>query len=162
MTIQELLRQLPTLSPADLDQVRQRVQLLKGSTSSPAAKKDENDWLERGFEAELQRQGLLAGHIWKNLFPKNWNEKSTAICGYLLKGVPYKLNYAQRTALARLSAELLIEYFRAANIKVSPKLLLSNIEKIPQAFEAAFPGYWAGRMVHFCLRGSGTAWLQKS
>jgi hypothetical protein len=153
MTIQELLRKLPELSQADLDKVQLRLQLLRGKGKSiTASSRTGEDWLTDGFCGELRRRGLLVGRQHPGLFPKDWENRAAPVREYLLKGTPRKLNGAERLVLASIAAEQLIAYFERFNIKVSPKMLFTNVGKVPQAMEASFPGYWGSGVLHFCVR----------
>lgn len=154
MTVQELLRKLPELSTTDLEKVRRRLQLLRGSSapSSATAKLKAEDWLVEGFCTELRRRGLFAGGRYPSLLPSNWSEKSEGVKTFLLKGFSNKINMTEKRALAALSASQLIDYFQRGGIKVTPKLLFANVEKIPEALEASFPGYWQAQAFSFCIR----------
>lgn len=164
MTVQELLRRLPELSQADLEKVRHRVQLLAGSTKTQGPKSSTDDWLLGGFERELKRRGLIADKVWKGALPSNWAEKSEPVQTYLLKGSTKKLATAERISLGQMAAASLFDYFERYFIHVSPtpRLLFHNVEKVPAALEASFPGYWAARTLDFCLKGSTTSWSPKS
>lgn len=158
MTVQELLRKLPELSSADLEKVRLRVQLLSSSgKSSTKPARDADDWLADGFCLELRRRGLLTSRPHSAIFPKAWAEKSTAVQEFLLKGFKKKLVTAEKLALAQLCASLLLDYLQRAGAPVGPKMLFANVDKVPQALEAAFPGYWASQVLHFCIRNRSVA-----
>ena len=154
MTVQELLRTLPELSAVDLEKVRQRVQLLRGGVASQTSTADlkGEDWLAEGFCTELKRRGLLAGGRHPRLFPTGWEKKAAGVREFLLKGVPTKISTTEKRTLGALAAFQLIEYFQDAGIKVTPKFLFANIEKVPAALEAAFPGYWQAQLFSFCIR----------
>lgn len=160
MTVQELLRRLPELSKADLEKVRHRVQVLAGSAgASPALKED--DWLLQGMGNELRRRGLIAGKIWAGLLPKNWDEKSSSVREFLLKGVGSKrLNHTEKLALAQMATSRLIAHFEPWADRITPNLIINNIQRVPQALEESFPGYWASRMLGVCL--GSASWSQRS
>lgn len=162
MTVQELIQQLPKLSKAELEQVRHRIQLL-GPRAFPAAAVREacDDWLLAGFANELRRRGILIGKVHKNLLPKAWETSSAAVREHLTRGFSGKLQRAELVVLAQLAAEQLINHLIKLDLRPSPKLVFSNVEKAPAALEAAFPGYWSARVLHLCLRGS-KAWPRKS
>lgn len=152
MTVQELLRCLPELSKTDLEKVRHRVQLLSGSSPTIAnTRENQEDWLLMGFGHELRRRGLLAGKIWTNLLPKSWEEKSSPVREFLIKGTSQKLTTTERISLAQLSADSLAEYLTRASVTVSPKTLFNNVEKVPLALDHAFPGYWGAKKLGFCV-----------
>ena len=159
MTVQDLLRHLPELSKADLEKIRQRIQLLTGGDGSKARTDLSDDWLLTGVSNELRRRGLLAGKVWSGMLPKSWEEKAAPVREYLLEGFNTRLNRTQRVAIAQLAAEKLIAHLEPWADRITPKLVLSTIDRVPAALEDSFPGYWAARSMHFCLlyKGSTTA-----
>lgn len=161
MTVQELLRRLPELSKSDLEKVKHRVQLLSGGSANFAqSRENQEDWLLVGFGRELRRRGLLAGKVWNNLVPKSWNEKSSSVREFLIKGASHRLTTPERISLAQVSADSLAEYLTRASITVSPKTLFSNVDKVPVALDCSFPGYWGAKKLDFCF--GGTAACQNS
>ena len=151
-----VLKHLPKLGRPDLEKVRQRTVFLLG-VAAPTTKGNhpEQDWLLEGFTNELRRRGLWARiyTIPAKLLPDGFAEKSTRIRDHLLKGLT-KPNPrpVERMALGSLAAAALADYLTKVQVPVGPKTLLNNIEKVPLALEESFPGYWAQKLLGFCVK----------
>lgn len=146
-TVPEILLALPTLSKADLEKIKLRASLLIGSTpATPTA--DQELWLCTGFMHELKRRGL--GAFMVAGLPA---ERVRFIQDYLLQGFgDTQTKQVERLALAELAANALANYLAKGKVPISAKTLYANIDKVPQALEASFPGYWNARAFWVCLQ----------
>ena len=109
-----------------------------------------------GITSELRRRGLWSrSPVPKKLLPEGFAEKSVVVREHLLKGLT-KPNPrpAERMALGALAAAALADYLTKVQVPVGPKTLLNNIEKVPLALEESFPGYWAQKLLGFCVKVS--------
>ena len=151
-----VLKNLPKLGRPDLEKVRQRVVFLLGVAASKGHS-PEQDWLLDGITNELRRRGLWArtSTIPAKLLPDGYAEKSAVVREHLLKGLA-KPNPkpVERMALGGLAAAALADYLTKVQVPVGPKTLLNNVEKIPLALEESFPGYWAQKLLGFCVKVS--------
>lgn len=150
--LDEILRRLPNLAPADLAKVALRIDFLRGA--APGKNKSaEYDWLLEGFLVELRKRGLWAGNaVPKKLMSPHYVEKAGEVKAFLLEGLNrVKLNSAEHLSLGALAGRVLAAYLSKAKINVTLKVLLLNVDKVPLALEAAFPGYWSAKLLAFCL-----------
>lgn len=150
---------LPELTPAELAAVRLRAGFLGGGSGAAPAQEDHftDDWLLRGLEDELRRRGLLGrGRAPVVRLVPDWAKRSakvrTDLLGFLgflgRSGGGVKRSEA---ALGRLAARALADYLAAGRVPVSPKTLLTNVDKVLLAIDAAFPGYLEAGLLGCCL-----------
>lgn len=150
--LQEVLRRLPGLTPAELEQVRVRVLFLVGS--KPAAPVE--DWLQSGILSELKRRGIWAQGHSIDSYVKGHAEASLAARQHILGGYRNRLpRRAELLALGQLAANALAEWLLRAKVPLGPKTMFNNLNKIPAALEDAFPGYWQAGMLGTCLEKRG-------
>lgn len=134
--------------------MQQRLVFLRG-TAPATVKPATNDWLLEGITNELRRRGLwMRAHpIPKNLLPDGYEAKAAHIQKYLIKGCGEKrLKSISMMVLGQVAASSLADYLLRARVPVSPKTLLNNIDKIPAAIDASFPGYWAAAALSVCAK----------
>lgn len=147
-----VLRVLPKLKLAELEQIRKRIDFLLGT--KPKCEESQ-DWLLEGLAVELRRRGLwTAGRIPARLIPSNYSDKSETVRQHLLKGLAEpNPRLIERMSLAGLAGSVLMDYLQKIHVPVTPKTVLINIEKMPVALEGAFPGYWSQKLLGFCIKG---------
>jgi hypothetical protein len=150
-----VLSQLTNFTTSELLEVKKRATFLLG-VAAPTTKGDhpEQDWLLEGFTNELRRRGLWARSTFPSkLLPEGYAEKSAVVRAHLLKGLA-KPNprSVERMALGGLAAAALADYLTKVQVPLGPKTLLNNIEKVPLALEESFPGYWAQKLLGFCVK----------
>ena len=153
-----VLKHLPKLGRPDLEKVRQRAVFLLG-VAAPTTKgaPPEQDWLLDGIISELRRRGLWArtSVIPVKMLPEGYANKSAVVRLHLSKGLTKpNLRPVERMALGRLAAAALADYLTKVQVPVGPKTLLNNIDKVPLALEESFPGYWAQKLLGFCVKVS--------
>jgi hypothetical protein len=142
----EVLAALPKLSDAELDEVVRRVAFLrKGKTSSPT---ESYNWLIDGAVAELKRRGL-SGYLPKTVWPSQ--QTIVRIQDHLSEGLGKVSSGVERQATALLAVRTLCDYLIKINIPLTPKTVLANLDKIPQALEDSFPGYWRAGLLMACV-----------
>lgn len=148
--LQEVLRRLPNLAPKELEEVRQRVSFLGGPKKDSTLSRD--DWLRTAMAAELGQRGAIAGGALFKFLDKNYEEKAEGVRTHLLAGyVKPKPQHAELLALGRLGASALADWLVKRRIPVRPKTMLDNVDKVPEALEDAFPGYWQAKALGICL-----------
>lgn len=148
--LQEVLCRLPKLAPKELEQVRQRIQLLVSPTAQKVTESD--DWFWEGAAAELRRRGVWLRGTPIGFGPHYNKDKASDVRAHLLQGYAKdKPQRAELLALGQLGATVLADWLVKRRIPVRPKTLLGNVEKLPEALEDAFPGYWQARALGICL-----------
>ena len=148
-----VLKYLPKLGRPDLEKVRQRVIFLLG-VAAPKGNSPDQDWMLDGITSELRRRGLWArtSTIPAKMLPEGYAEKSAVVRAHLLKGwAKPNSRPVERMALGGLAAVALADYLTKVKVPVGPKTLLNNVEKVPLALEESFPGYWAQKLLGFCI-----------
>lgn len=148
--LNELTKSLTSASPAQLKEIRAKINgLLELGASSPAVKTD--DWLWDGLVEELSSRGLLhagaVGSLQRTKAFRTYTAKAGAVRVFLLRaapGLPQKQPVLQ--ALGRRVAYCLAE---AVSVwaPLSPSFLLTNIDKVPEAVDQCFPGYAAAGLL---------------
>jgi hypothetical protein len=153
--LEEVLKRLPKLSSVDLEKVALRVGFMRGG-KSVKNNSSEYDWLLEGFLIELRKRGLWVGsNVPKKLITHQYLEKSAEVRKFLLTGLSRtKLSSAEHLELGMLAGTVLMEYLSKAKVALNLKMLTLNVDKVPFALEESFPGYWAARLLGFCLRRS--------
>lgn len=149
-SLQMIFRLLPTLSSAEISELRKRVTLLS-SVASPQAK----SWLLEGMTIELRRRGLWSGQmVPKHLLPSEWQRDAEAAERYLLEGLGAKNpTTTQKIALGALAASAIIDRLTRQKFPpVSPKTVLASISQVAIAMDDAYPGYWGSAALGICLK----------
>ncbi len=151
--LSSILKNLPKLKRAELEQVKQRTNFLLGVTNG-AAKEAGHDWLLEGLTGELRRRGLWTGRaLPARLLPVDYAAKGSSVRAHLLKGLAKpSARTVERMALGGLAGTVLVDYLTKIRVPVTPKTLLANVEKIPVALEESFPGYWGQGLLGFCIK----------
>lgn len=153
---------LPRLTAEQLAQVRLRAKFLDENASPapraerPAARaaEDDYDWLARGIEDELRRRGLLgSGRLPAERIVPGWTATSAAVREDLRRHLEvggHKWRHPW-VALGRVAARVLADYLTAGRVRVMPRTMLQNTDKMLLAIDSQFPGYLASGMLHCCL-----------
>ena len=152
LKLKEILVALPSLSKADLGQIKIRVDGLLGeSVSRPTETKSPNlDWLTEGFVYECKRRGVLTGLISpvlvSKLTPTGYAERNAAVRQKLTTN-----NSMDDLALGRIVAEALASWIDGF-APVSLKIMLNSIDKTLTALDNSFPGYVQSGLIKFLIR----------
>lgn len=148
---------LTRFSSSELEDVKRRVNFLNGGKEKAPSTKPQSaayDWLLAGIEEELRRRGLIGrGALPASRICPKWEEMSETVRADLkahleMGGKRWRHPWV---SLGRLSARVLADYLSAGQIKVSPRTMLNNADKILMALDDQFPGYAAAGMLHCCL-----------
>lgn len=151
---QDLLAKLPGLSADELKQVKARVDALL-SLAGAADPAYDDDWLTAGLFSELERRGLLSSkaprqRLLKSVATKAFYTKSAELRRLLTDRAGATLNTAELYALGRVAARALADSFY--NTPVALKTLMMNIDKVPAALDAAYPGYLEAGLLRMVIR----------
>ena len=158
-SIDAVLSCLPKLSASDLLKVKNKAQaLLSLSGGAFAASADEEpaiDYLLEGIFHELHRRGLLRkdGRIPAKAWPSGYRTKAANTRALLEENIGKPLSEKEKLQLGRVAAEVLARYLQH-KAPISANVLMSNVDKIPQALDAALPGYLqSGLLIVVLKRG---------
>jgi hypothetical protein len=112
-----------------------------------------DDWLLEGIYAELRGRGLFStGRLTQEQLRKiapNYMQDVAKLREHFAP-VLDGLSDVRLSAFWRVAANALAEYLLYTG-PIGPRRLLSSVHRIPEAFEAAFPGYLASGLVHMVL-----------
>lgn len=149
--LETVLRELPHLKPEEIAKVRSR--LGAAASFSKAAPIEEIDYLFDGVQCELRRRGLLGRNavLPRRVVPVGYEQAASEVRDHLGQSVG-SLSSLDRVALGQLAARELAAYLERGKIPISPKTLLTNIDKIPSAIDASFPGYLEAGVLSSCWR----------
>lgn len=161
--LQQIIAKLPQLSPADRTRLRAALDFVDGRKSARAPERfvrSTDDWVLPGIERELRRRGLFTGKLLPdrvNRAAPNYQEDAAAFCQHYrrrIKKVYPELKHAQLVALGIIFARALADYLPSVlhpNASLGLQTMLRNVNKMPDAIEASFPGYLQAGMLLFLL-----------
>lgn len=164
MNASQIIAAIPKLTPADLAKVEAAIKAAKnfvGSTQQSPAEYG-SDALLNGIGQYLVNRKLLAsmgkviGLTYRDAF-KQYRAKAPNVIDYLgqlLSGADAERRAAAWAKLTFLSAQALGAWLEKRKL-MSVSTMLSQIDKIPEALEEAYPGYASAGMVRFLLEMSG-------
>lgn len=141
---------LPSLSPAEISQVRAMLELLDKSNSKRTANGSATaDSLEFLFYKELAGALLDFGIkmppiavVKRGRLHRPYKEGKEVIEDFLEEAAkPGRLTRIQRTKVYRLVFGMLLRWMRNRGIPVTLNSALNNLDKIPQLLMQEFPGY---------------------
>jgi hypothetical protein len=144
---------LPKMSKSQLTELRRRILPLIGAKEEGGVAN--RDWLLDGILEVVKERGL--GHM----IPPNFRvRKTSSFSGYetqadrvrlmLTTAIP-DMTVTDERAIGVIVVRALADYISSWS-EVSFDSLLRNVSKIPDAIDAAFPGYLASGMLPFLLR----------
>lgn len=154
----QIIALLPKLTHAELAEVRTAIKMLGALDGgpAPAAPTQGDDWLLSGIATYLVRRGLLPES--KAFFElkrrdayKQYLSKLPALMGFLTKlEQDNKLGRRHRITVAFLCARSLGDMLERRNY-FSVGAMLSQIDKMPEALDNAYPGYIEAGLFGFIL-----------
>lgn len=155
---EQVIALLPKLTGAELGEVRMAVKMLGALDGgpAPAAPSVSDDWLLSGIATYLVRRGLVPEHnamqaLKRREAYRNYLHKLTPLTGFFVKlELDNKLGRRHRITIAFLSARALGDMLTARSY-FSVGAMLTQIDKIPEALDLAYPGYVANGMFGFVL-----------
>ena len=150
--LETVLMIIPTLKPDEQLEVKKRVDFLLSSILTHPSRPVQDDWLTEGIVTELIRRGSLhKGMDWKKVAPKGYNKSVENVREFLSRAVRKPLNTAEKYALGRLVARALSDYL-ANTPGFGLKVVLQNVNKVPEALDASYPGYAASGMLGMLIK----------
>lgn len=154
----QVIALLPKLNAKELAEVRTAVKMLGALDGgpAPAAPTQGDDWVLSGIATYLVRRGLLPeGKAFMELKRrdayKQYLTKLPALMGFLTKlEQDNKLGKRHRVTVAFLCARSLGDMLERRNY-FSVSAMLSQIDKIPEGLDNAYPGYVQAGLFGFIL-----------
>ena len=158
MSLQDLttvLNHLPKLDIEELMKVKSKLGAslsLSGGKPEPSVT-EIDDYLFNGIMVELRRRGLLGRNsiLTSGILSVKYRQSSAQIRA-LFKEQLGELKPVEYAALGQLAAKALADYLEQANVTIGPSVLVNNIEKVPQALDASYPGYLEAGLLSFCWK----------
>lgn len=150
-----VLRNLPHLSPAELEQVRLRLQaLLPTKAERGTVRGEPASWLVAGALKELQRRGLAGSRTPViDMIAPGCQAAAAEVEEELLGQVGRRLKSAERVAFGLVVGRALADYLEGRlQLPLGLKVMLTNLNKAYEAVEYSFPGYLAAGWLHKLIR----------
>lgn len=154
----QIIGLLPSLTPAERKQVASAIALL-GGLESPLGPSVTDDWILAGIISYLVRRGLLAEQgalfgLKRRDAYKTYMQKMPAIVAFFARIETQSGLYKRhRPMLALLAARALGDLLIERGI-FSVGAMLTQIDRIPEAMDRAFPDYIACGMLGMVLKQS--------
>jgi hypothetical protein len=150
---EELIRKLPQLTKAQMTDLRRRLLFLIDDKERGGVANE--DWILHGVVTVLNERGT--GHM----VPANFRiKKSRSFAGYetqadrvrtLLSAAIPNMTVTDQRAIGVIAVRALADYISSWS-EITFDTLLRNVAKIPEAIDAAFPGYLSAGMLGFVLK----------
>jgi hypothetical protein len=148
-TYAEILAALPTLSKADLAQIRGAADSLLGPQGAPneAPATPLLDVLQRALGLRL-RHGFTTAATYKH-----YKRGETAVVEFVAKAFPTACdNRVTYNGVLSLMMDCLLDDLKERGVPISLGTVCSNLERMPEVFKAAFPGYIEGGLSDVILQ----------
>ena len=155
----QIIALIPKLGPAELAEVQAALKFngaMQGASDAPLLMS--SDWVLNGIATYLIRRGLIEaqGALWglkKRDAYKAYIHKLAPVAAFLarLEG-QVKTHTRHRPQLAAICATALADWLEKRSI-FSVSTMLSQIDKLPEALDEAYPGYVKAGLFSFVLRG---------
>jgi hypothetical protein len=145
----KILACLPTLSKPDLAQIRAAADSLLGPGAAP------NDSPATPlFDAITRALGLRLGwaEFQAGTTYKPYKRGERAIAEFLGSTFPSAADRVQFNAMLTFMIECLVDDLKERKVPLSLGALCVNLERCPEVFKAAFPGYIEGGAAHLILQ----------
>jgi hypothetical protein len=138
ITASKIIATLPTLTKADLAAVRGAADALLGPQAAPI-----DTPATPLFEAVTRALGLRLGFaaFSQTATYKPYKRGANAIADFLGKAFSVEFSMLEYHAINQLLIECLTDDLKARGVPLSLGTLCNNLERVPQVFRDAFPGY---------------------
>jgi len=141
MKASHILASLPTLSKPELAQIRAAAEALLGPTAAPndAPATPLLDVIQRTLGLRLGLGNLPAATY------KAYRRGETAVVEFVAKAFPQACdNRVTYNGMLSLMLDCLIDDLKERKVPISIGSVCTNLERAPEVFKAAFPGYIEG------------------
>ncbi len=148
-SIDNIASQITTLKEADLIKLKQLTEMLLGGTEQATAiqySSDDERILFQAIQSELEAAGFRSrvqySGITSGKYSKCWKKSVNTVTEFLDDAFSdYSKSEAQRLGLCRIFVQALIKEFKQRGIPVSAGTIVSNLHRVQQVFDRAFPSY---------------------
>lgn len=157
----DIIAALPRLSAKERGEVQLAIKMLGALDGgpSPAEPTLSEDWVLSGIATYLARRGLIPERsgvhdLRRRDAYKQYLSKLPSLMGFLTKlEQDNKLGKRHRVTVAFLCARSLGDMLERRNY-FSVSAMLSQVDKMPEALDLAYPGYIAANLFGFILQRS--------
>lgn len=151
--VETIVSQLPTMSAGDLTKIRQLTEMLLGSQVEVQASDDDERIIFEAVKAELQATGIRTilsyGRFSQTRHFKSWKRGIPVVVGFLEDSFKGHANTEiERLALCRVFIQAMIRDFKRRGIPVSIGTIATNLHRVQQSFDNAFPSYLESGLAH--------------
>jgi hypothetical protein len=155
VSLRTVLSALPSFSRSELQNIRQRCQvLMQSGTTSVTPIMEEEDWLLLGMMTETKRRGQYVPARFRadrgSSFG-SYNTKAAQVRDILELCAP-GLNLVEKRALGEVAAKALADMLTNRDLDATFHNMLLRVDRIPAALEREYPGYLESRMLGITVR----------
>lgn len=153
--VETIASQLPNMDANDLSKIRQLTDVLLGKQDEGQAQASDDDEriIFEAVKAELQLAGIRTvlsyGRFSQTRHFKAWKKSIPVVVSFLedsFKG--HAETETERLALCRVFIKAIIRDFKRRNIPVSIGTIATNLHRVQQSFDNAFPNYLQSGLAH--------------
>lgn len=143
--VDNIVSQLPSMSVSELSKIKQLTELLIGGQGQETYDTDDERLLFQALKSELSAAGLHSALSYSSLtgkYQKPWKRSVQVVSEFMdTSFAGLATTEAQRLGLCRIFVQAMIKEFKKRGIPVSLGTLASNLHRVQQAFDRAFPSY---------------------
>lgn len=153
LSLNKILAALPGLNQADIAAVRAAADSLLTPSGTSQAAVNEGAAVPL-FDAVTRALGLRMGFaaFQGTATYKTYRRGSQAIDNFLAENLAEACTRVSRNAMLSLLVECLIDDLKGRHVPISLGTVCSNLERAPQVFRAAFPGYIENGLGHLIFK----------
>lgn len=156
-----ILKQIPNLTPLQMDEVQKRITALRNVLGIPQEVSEperQDDWILQGYADELSARGLgktvpNQPHRLKSY--QTYKAHASRVEALILEAIG-TLTVVERRVLGQIIARALAKMI-SEWAAVSFDLMMRQTGRIPQALEQSFPGYLDAGMLKWLIRARRSA-----
>lgn len=162
----DIIKMLPKLSSADRQIVATALKALESFDGFAGENDLISDWLMSGLVSVLVREGVLSGKgsyfdMKRRKAYKTYLSKLPETTSFLTRLMEKQdLNTRQRPQMGFLCAKALAVHLRELGI-FTVSTMMSQIDRIPEALNQAYPGYAAAGLFHFVIQNISSQYVDR-
>jgi hypothetical protein len=145
-SLDTIASQLPSLKQSDLIKIRQLTDLLIGGGSETQPENEFERMMLEAVKSELAREGVRSAISYKSItesrYANTWRKGVSVTNEFLdttFKG--HIKSDTHKLGLCRVLARITIDELKKREIPISIGTIASNLQRVPQSFDNAFPNY---------------------
>jgi hypothetical protein len=149
MNTSKILATLPTLSKPDLSAIRAAADSLLGPQAVPieGASTPLFDVITRALGLRIGFEVIRQGQAYKP-----YRRGEAAVTAFIDEMLPDFNTKVARNGLLTFMVECLMDDLKERKVPISIGTLCTNLERCPQVFRAAFPGYLESGHAHLIVK----------